>query len=278
MSGEQSYGPAVPPDCLPPGPDSEYNRQRWDALVRANSVFNRPYLDLDSTLARQLIDPAGLLGPVAEKSVLCLASGGGRQSVAFALLGAHVTVLDLSRAVLERDREAAAHHDLVITLEAGDMRDLSRFPPEAFDIVWQPYSINLVPDIQTVFREVAHVLRPNGLYHLQVANPFTLGLGTYDWTGDGYALRLPYLDGQRIDYPDETWVYQAERDENPIPPPREYRHTLSTIVNGLINHGFQIERVDDYEGSDVDAEPATWSHFTSIAPPWFDIWSTRSLE
>ena len=40
--------------------------------------------------------------------VLCLAAGGGQQSVAFALLGANVTVFDLSETQLEHDRLAAA--------------------------------------------------------------------------------------------------------------------------------------------------------------------------
>ncbi len=54
----------------------------------------------------------GILKDVAGKKVLCLASGGGPDSVAFGLLGATVTVLDLSDVQLERDRQAAEHHGL----------------------------------------------------------------------------------------------------------------------------------------------------------------------
>ena len=80
---------------------SNYNRERWNALARANALFTRPALHLDASTARQKIDPEGLLGELAGKRVLCLASGGGQQSAAFALLGAHVTVCDLSDAQLD---------------------------------------------------------------------------------------------------------------------------------------------------------------------------------
>ena len=93
------------------------------------------------------------------QDVLCLASGGGQQSVAFGLLGANVTVFDLTPAQLERDREAAAHYDLPITTVQGDMRDLSHFEGAVFDIVWHAYSINFVPEVESVFDEAVRVLK-----------------------------------------------------------------------------------------------------------------------
>src|SRR5829696_8122478 len=106
---------------------AKYNKQRWEALARANVVFSRPALDLNESSARQMVDPHGFMESVAGKNVLCLASGGGQQSVAFGLLGANVTVYDLSETQLRRDLDAAAHYGLSIHAAQGDMRDLSRF-------------------------------------------------------------------------------------------------------------------------------------------------------
>jgi len=61
-----------------------YNLKRWKALADANALFTRPALNLNSASARDKIDPEGRLGDVAGKDVLCLASGGGQQSAAFA--------------------------------------------------------------------------------------------------------------------------------------------------------------------------------------------------
>ena len=96
-----------------------------------------------------------ILTDVAGKNVLCLANGGGQQSLAFSLLGVWVSVLDISEVQLERDRQAAAHYGYDVTAVQGDMRDLSAFGDESFDLVYQNISIVFVPDVRPVYREVA---------------------------------------------------------------------------------------------------------------------------
>jgi 2-polyprenyl-3-methyl-5-hydroxy-6-metoxy-1,4-benzoquinol methylase len=249
---------------------AQYNIQRWDAMVRARAVFTRPRLDLTPDSARAMVDPDGRLGAIAGQQVLCLASGGGQQSAAFALLGAEVTVFDLSPAQLQRDQEAAAHYQLTIKIEQGDMRDLSRFAPAAFDIVYHAYSLNFVPDARVVFREVARVIRAGGVYSFSCANPFLAGLTVRDWDGQGYPLSRPYIDGAQIAYDDEPWVFRGEVPTEAIARPREYRHTLSTLVNGLAENGFVITHlVEETLGMpDASAAPGSDEHWSAIAPPW----------
>src|SRR5438874_949441 len=133
---------------------ARYNRARWNELAAANIEYTQPSLDLNADSARQMIDPWHIAGDVKGKKVLCLASGGGQQSAAFALLGADVTVLDLSDVQLERDRVAMSHYGLSARLIQGDMRNLSVFDEAAFDIVFQAYSLNFVPDSGQVFDQV----------------------------------------------------------------------------------------------------------------------------
>ena len=192
---------------------AEYNRARWKALVEADALFTRPNLNLDADSARQMIDADGKLGYVAGKDVLCLACGGGQQSAAFALLGANVTVFDISDEQLERDKKAAKHYSFEIKTEQGDMRDLSRFEKASFDIVYHGYSINFVPDAVEVFRQIARVLRGGGIYHFSFANPFIMGVEQKDWNGEGYVLKEPYIGGARLSYDDQDWVYNGEAHE-----------------------------------------------------------------
>jgi SAM-dependent methyltransferase len=259
-----------------------FNQARWQALADADALYTRPALDLDAASARERVDPDGVLGPLEGKRVLCLAGGGGQQSAAFALLGAQVTVVDLSGAQLERDARVAAHYGLDIEIVQADMRDLSALPADAFDVVHHAYSINFVPDVCAVFQQVARVIRPGGTYNLMFANPFVHGVNPRSWDGDGYPLRQPYLDGAPIQSEDEVWVFKRGDDASgararpAIPGPREYRHTLSTVVNGLAEHGFTIRRLADAVSiyPNPDAEPGTWDHFVSIAPPWLIVWCT----
>ncbi|MBZ0302532.1 MAG: class I SAM-dependent methyltransferase [Anaerolineae bacterium] len=257
---------------------SRYNLERWNALVDADALFTRPYLHLDAEAARQRVDRDGMLGDMSGKDVLLLASGGGQQSVAFALLGARVTVVDLSDKQLERDRQAAAHYGFELMTQQADMRDLSALNTAAFDLVYHPYSLNFVPDATEVFAQAARVIRPGGMYYFMCANPFASGLTENSWNGEGYLLKEPYLQGEKIVYPDSDWVYDRSKypAARPIQGPQEFRQTLSTLLNGLVAQGFLLLRLKEIMADAVnqDAEPGTWDHFTAVVPPWFGCWTT----
>lgn len=258
---------------------ARYQIARWRALAAADALYTRMRLDQTPESARQTLDPDGWFGDVTGKRVLCLASGGGQQSVGFALLGAEVTVCDLSAEQLERDRTAAAHYGIHIETLEGDMRDLSPLAAAQFDYVYHPYSLNFVPDVRGVFREVARVLRIGGHYYLGCANPFVFGLGAHDWNGAGYTLRHPYVDGAELTTPDHEYVYRDEQHA-PVPASREFRHNLSTLVRGLVAAGFVLEDLADNTSihPDPQAAPGTWNHLVAIAPPWLAFWCRLSPD
>ena len=217
---------------------ASYNKERWEALAQAGVLYSRPFLELNEQTAREAVDPQGVMGDVAGKNVLCLAGGGGQQSAAFALLGANVTVLDLSDTMLQRDRETAERYHLTIRTEQGDMRDLSRFAAASFDVVWHAWSLSFVPNPLKVFAEVARILRPGGLYQLECANPFLVGDVDASWNGEGYLLKRPYAGGELF-FDDNDWTFADEAGNTQrVAGPREFRHTLNTLVNGLVRHGF----------------------------------------
>jgi hypothetical protein len=143
--------------------------------------------------------------------------------------------------------------------------------------VYQPYSLNFVPDAGEVFAQVARVLRMGGVYYFMCANPFASGLTERSWGGEGYLLREPYQQGARIVYQDQNWVYDRSKypDARPIAGPQEFRQTLSALINGLTAQGFIISRTKEImaDGVDLSAEPGTWDHFTAVMPPWLAFWA-----
>jgi ubiquinone/menaquinone biosynthesis C-methylase UbiE len=175
-----------------------FNKDRWEALVKAGALYSRPWLSETSQSALRRLDPTGHFGDLSGKEVLCLAGGGGQQAVAFALNGSHVSGLDISEGQLQRDIEAARHYGYLVDTFQGDMRDLSIFKSNVFDIVSQPYSLNFVPDCREVFRQVARVLRLGGLYSFWAANPFASGLGTHSWNGRSYEVSSLHQQGQEL--------------------------------------------------------------------------------
>jgi ubiquinone/menaquinone biosynthesis C-methylase UbiE len=254
---------------------ARYNKERWEALSAANVAFARPMLNLNADSARKLVDPYDVMGDVAGKNVLCLGSGGGQQSAAFALLGAEVTVVDISETQLARDRIALAHYGLTATLIQGDMRDLSSLGDKIFDVVWHAFSINFVPDSGIVFDQVLRVLRPGGQYRMEWHNPFLVNADAATWTGAGYCIKGPYSDGEIVpEY--KFWEFEDDqKNAHKVEGPREFNHTLSTILNGLIRRGFLPLGLWETTFDDLDpnAEPGTWDHMLRVLPPMLVLWA-----
>jgi ubiquinone/menaquinone biosynthesis C-methylase UbiE len=262
---------------------SGYNKERWDELARSGVEFSRPWLDLDDHAARERIDPYGILNEIAGKDVLCLASGGGQQSAAFGVLGAQVTVFDLSETQLEQDRVAAAHYHIPIQTIQGDIRDLSPLKDDAFDIVYEEYSLEFVPDVRLVFQEIRRVIRPGGFYYLGFGNPFIHSTVDEEaWDGESYPLKYAYIDGEETTHLDPKWGYWdvETRDGRSIEVegPKEYRHTLSTLLNSLIGQGFVILGIWEALSGDLEAEPGSWEHFQAFAPPFLKLWARYRPE
>src|SRR3954471_4473661 len=119
----------------------EHNRRSWNARVRSGSTFTAPADEADFRDPLRTVDPAGWLGSsIAGKDVLCLASGGGRQSALYAAAGARVTVVDISAEMLAIDRQVAAERELELRAVEASMDDLSALGQDVFDIVIQPVS------------------------------------------------------------------------------------------------------------------------------------------
>jgi SAM-dependent methyltransferase len=250
---------------------SKTNRERWNALARANLEYTIPFLDFTKEDAFKRISRHGIIQDVTGKRVLCLASGGGQDSVAFGLLGAEVSVLDLSDVQLQRDRQAADHHGFPVSTHQGDMRDLSIFADQSFDLVWQVYSLNFSPSVQPVFREVSRVLIPGGIYFLQFANPFSHAVDDDAWDGNAYPLKALYMDGEDLTKTFPTWDVDMPDGSNVVlPGPHEYRHTLSTLLNTMVSKGFFFMGLWEWIKPEKNPQPGSWNHFTQVAPPYLE--------
>jgi SAM-dependent methyltransferase len=90
--------------------------------------------------------------------------------VASILVGARgsATGLDLTPEMVDRARAAAALWPIRnVAFEAGDVEAMP-FPDASFDVVVSNGALNLAPDKDRAFREIARVLRPGG--HLAAAD------------------------------------------------------------------------------------------------------------
>lgn len=257
---------------------NQQTRTQWNALANANVMHSIPFLDYTRKEAEAYAFRHGIIQSVAGKKVLCLASGGGQDSAAFSLLGAKVTVFDLSDVMLKRDQQAADHHGYEITTIQGDMRDLSGLPDDSFDIVWQSISLNYSPTVEPVFEGVQRILRHMGVYRVAIQNPFNIAMSS-TWSGKGYPLQGRYLDGEEVTHYSPIWeIDQADGSKIQLDTPKLFRHNLSTIINALAKRGFSILYLDEWMRSGEDPEVGSWVHFTQCSPLFLDtFWQLRPL-
>lgn len=254
----------------------KYNLDRWESLVAAGAVFTQPTKNLTKNKARKYIDPENVLGEIKDKNVLCLASGGGQQSIAFALLGANVTVFDISPAQLKKDLQASKKYKVKVSIQQGDMRELSCFNKKKFDIVYQPFSLNFVPDSSVVFKEVSRITRGQGIYTFMCSNPFFTGITEKNWNGKGIVLSAKYLEGAEISYGDQDWVIPKNtKSKKKIKPPVEYRQTLSKLINSLYENEFSLFHLTEYISETKNPKKGSWDYLTKIAPPWLTFWTRK---
>jgi SAM-dependent methyltransferase/ADP-ribose pyrophosphatase YjhB (NUDIX family) len=248
-------------------PAVAHNRRAWDALVRRRQGFTRPARDDDFGNPWAHIGSADWLGgDVRGKRVLCLASGGGRQSALFAAAGAHVTVVDISPAMLALDRLVATERGLDVRVVEASMDDLSALPEAGFDIVSQPVSTCYVPDIAAVYREVARVLVDGGLYVSQHKQPVSLQADVRA-SARGYELIEPY--------------YRA----GPLPPVAgskhrevgtlEFLHRWEQLIGGLCRAGFTIEDLAEPLHANEESDPGEFKHRSRYVPPYVRIKARR---
>src|SRR6188474_121053 len=124
----------------------EHNRRAWDELARDKQRFTIPARDEDFVNPLEKLDPIGWLGGnIRGRRLLCLAAGGGKHGPLYAAAGAIVTVVDVSPAQLELDREVAAERRLQLKTVAASMDDLGMFAAGEFDVVIQPVSTCYLP-------------------------------------------------------------------------------------------------------------------------------------
>ena len=162
-----------------PEPNSENyrraNEQAWDHMARSEHRLARPARQTDLQNPLAAVDAAGWLGDdIRGRTVLCLAAGGGRQGPLYAAAGGIVTVVDISDAMLERDRAVAKELNYTVRTVKASMDRLTGIADDSFEIVIHPVSTCYVPNVRPVYNEVARLLSAGGIYISQHKQPTSL--------------------------------------------------------------------------------------------------------
>ena len=236
-------------------------------MAAGGSRFAHVATDEECLHPLETLDGRGWLpASVHGLDVLCLAAGGGWQSVLYAAAGAHVTVVDLSAQMLRQDVEEARRRNLTVRVFERSMDDLGMFPDASFDIVHQPVSTCYVPDVTAVYREVSRVLRDGGLYISQHKQPTSLQDVERD-ACNRYVVGVRYYHQGPLPPVGDT----SYRESGTV----EFLHRWEDLVGGLCRAGLVIEDLREPCRADAEAVPGQFGHRGQYVPPYVRLKARR---
>ena len=106
--------------------------------------------------------------------VLDIACGNGLTSRRLAALGAKVTAFDFSANLIEKAKTRSTNYQSLITyqvIDATDEQQLLSLGEQQFDSALSNMALFDMADIETLFRTLPKLLKPNGLFVFSLTHP-----------------------------------------------------------------------------------------------------------
>ena len=176
-----------------------------------------------------------LFPDLQEKTVLDLGCGlGWHCRYAKEQGAASVIGIDVSDKMIEQARKRNPSDGIQYCV--CSLQDFE-YPLETYDMVISNLVLHYVEDLENIYRSVYRTLKPDGIFLLNIEHPtFTAGVNQ-QWITDG---------DQNSYWPVDNYYYPGERKTDFLGHSViKQHHTLTQILMGLIQSGFQIEVVEE---------------------------------
>lgn len=215
-------------------------KDRWTIPVSEQELENAKNGNWNIVLTPKKHVPHNWFPDLKGLKILGLASGGGQQCPILATLGADVTVFDNSERQLQQDKTLSDKFDLGIKTVQGDMKDLSVFADNSFDLIFNPCSIVFVDTVLPVWKECFRVLKPNGILMTGLINPISFQL---DEENLKLIYKQPFSDLHSLSA--EKLEELKNNNEALV-----FGHSLTDQISGQLDAGFNLTDMyeDDWGG------------------------------
>ncbi len=176
-----------------------------------------------------------LLPDVAGRRVLDLGCGAGQLAHHLAERGAaEVIGVDVSERMLALARAERSHPRVTYVHQAIEQATFER---DRFDLAVSALAIHYVADYRGLVKRIAEWLVPGGILVYSTEHPVYVTRATTEgWVRDTTGARLHWAVDRYFDegLREENWFKEGVQ---------KYHRTLASLLNGLIDAGFSIERV-----------------------------------
>ncbi len=222
-----------------------HNAKAWDWEVSKHNIWTDGCSDeqiekarsgeLEMILSPFKTVPASWVSDMKGKKVLALACGGGQQAVLMSLAGAEVTLYDISEKQIAQDKSYADKLGLDIKCIQGDMRDLSCFEDESFDLIYNPTSTCFIDEVRSMYQHCYRILKPTGYFLTSITNPV---LYLFD---EKKVMRNKLRVKYTLPYSDLNSLSEKELDKHMKRNDTiEFSHTLEDLLAGITDCNFHI--------------------------------------
>ena len=239
---------------------SKQNKKAWE--YSAYQFWLRYNGTPEELAAKASADPRGMLrryteyfGTFEGLKVANICGSCGKKAIPLALLGAEVTVFDISEDNKRYALEVAAAAHVNITYEVGDVLDIDKEKYAGyFDVVFMEGGIlHYFHNIDEFMSVMNMLLKPDGKMICSDFHPFTK-------ISDVLHLEQPsvgYFSTEVFEIEMAHARFYEEEIRSQMPKCLCRKYTLSEIINSIIRCGFTLERFDEYpawENPDVPGE------------------------
>jgi len=238
------------------------NKESWNAKtsIHLESEFYNQEGFLKGNTSLNEIE-LNLLGDIKGKSILHLQCHFGQDSISLSRLGAEVTGVDLSDKAIEAAKELSDKMNSDTVFVCCDIYDLPKYLDKQFDIVFTSYgTIGWLPDLNKWGRIVSKYLKPKGKFVIVEFHP-VVWMFDDDFKKIGYN----YFNSGAI-VETETGTYaevEAEITQEYV----MWNHSISEVLNSLINNNININSFDEFDYSPYNC----FKHTIEFEPKKFRI-------
>lgn len=145
--------------------------------------------------------------------------------------------LDLSRKMIEEAKKRNTEPRIEYRICGIEEYE---YPADTWDCVVSNLALHYIGNIDEIFQKIHQTLKPDGVFLFNMEHPiFTSGVGQ-DWV---------YTNEGRPQYwPIDNYFYPGERKTHFLGcDVTKQHHTLTQILMGLLNNGFELEAVEEAE-------------------------------
>jgi SAM-dependent methyltransferase len=223
------------------------NRANWDERVESHleAYEAASFADNADEITSVVIDDLALLKDSLPSQspqglrLMHLQCHIGLDTLSWARLGAVVTGIDFSPKSVAAATELAARASIPARFVESSIDDVTTVISERFDVVYTSIGVlPWLPRLDTWAHAIFTLLEPGGVFFVRDAHPMVYAVD-FDRT-DELVITQPYFESGRAIRYDEgtTYADDSVRLENSVT--YEWPHSLSEIIQSLLDAGLQI--------------------------------------